>query len=158
MGILIDASVPVEHERGRLDVAQTLSGLGDGEGFLSAITVSELLHGVHRAQDAARQARRLASVEALLRAFPVLPADEAVARVHAHLWAHLAASGALIGAHDLWIAATCLGTATRSSPPTPASSRASPASLCTARREPRLRVSRQRTRDPRCSAQEDRNG
>lgn len=108
MGILIDASVLIEHERGRLNVAQVLSGLDEGEGFLSAITVSELLHGVHRAQDPARQTRRLASVEALLAAFPVLPADEGVARVHANLWVHLVSSAAMIGAHDLWIAATCL--------------------------------------------------
>ena len=33
---------------------------------------------------------------------------EQVARVHADVWAQLAAKGQLIGAHDLWIAATAL--------------------------------------------------
>jgi tRNA(fMet)-specific endonuclease VapC len=108
VGILIDSSVLIAHERGKLDVADLLSGAAEGEGFLSAVTASELLHGVHRAQDPGVRTRRLAWVEALLTAFPVLPADGGVARVHAHLWAHLAAAGTMIGAHDLWIAATCL--------------------------------------------------
>ena len=39
---------------------------------------------------------------------PVLPFDLTVARYHAALWAALAEKGALIGAHDLLIAATAL--------------------------------------------------
>lgn len=108
MGVLIDASVLIAHERGTLDVSRLLDAFGEGEGFLSAITASELLHGVHRARDPAVHAQRLASVEALLAAFPVLPIDKTVARAHANLWAHLAAAGTPIGAHDMWIAATCL--------------------------------------------------
>lgn len=108
MGVLIDSSVLIEHERGRLNVAAVLQGLGDGEGFVSAITASELLHGVHRAQDAAVQTRRLAIVEGFLGAFPVLPIDGQVARMHAQLWAQLSAAGTPIGTHDMWIAATCI--------------------------------------------------
>jgi tRNA(fMet)-specific endonuclease VapC len=108
MGILIDSSILVEHERGRLDLTRLLSRFPDGEGFLSTVTVSEMLHGVHRAQDAGRRARRLASVEALLAVFPVLPIDVAVARVHAHLWADLRQAGTPVGPHDMWIGATCL--------------------------------------------------
>jgi tRNA(fMet)-specific endonuclease VapC len=108
VGIVIDSSVLIEHERGRLDVSRLLEGLGEGDGFLSAVTASEMLHGVHRAQNPAVQARRMASVEALLAVFPVLPTDLTVARVHANLWAHLAAAGTPIGGHDMWIAATCL--------------------------------------------------
>jgi tRNA(fMet)-specific endonuclease VapC len=33
---------------------------------------------------------------------------EQIARVHADVWAQLAGKGQLIGAHDLWIAATAL--------------------------------------------------
>lgn len=108
MGILIDSSILIAHERGRLDLARVLEGLPEGEGFLSAVTVSELLHGVHRAHEAGVRARRLASVEALLAAFPVLPIDGTVARVHAQLWAHLQAAGTPVGAHDMWIGATCV--------------------------------------------------
>ena len=48
MGILIDASVLIEWERGRLDVAERVNGRSQEEFFLSVITASELLHGVHR--------------------------------------------------------------------------------------------------------------
>jgi predicted nucleic acid-binding protein len=37
-----------------------------------------------------------------------VPITEPVARVHAQLWADLAARGEVLGAHDLWIAATAL--------------------------------------------------
>jgi predicted nucleic acid-binding protein len=43
--------------------------------------------------------------EAGMRAIEI---TEQVARVHTVLWAPLAAKGQLIGAHDLWIAATAL--------------------------------------------------
>jgi predicted nucleic acid-binding protein len=80
------------------------------------ITVSELLHGVHRARGA-RRARRRAFVEHLLAQLEAVPITEQVARVHAEIWALLAGRGAVIGSHDLWIAATALahgfGVATR---------------------------------------------
>jgi len=71
------------------------------------ITVSELLHGVHRARGPVR-ARRLAFVEHLLAGFDPLPITETVARVHAEIWAGLSRRGLTVGAHDLWIAATAL--------------------------------------------------
>jgi tRNA(fMet)-specific endonuclease VapC len=75
---------------------------------IAAITASELLTGVHRANTESRRLRREAFVEGILALIPVLPIDLRVARVHAHLWAILAADGQTIGAHDLWIAATAL--------------------------------------------------
>lgn len=74
---------------------------------ISVITVSELLHGVRRA-DGAQRARRTAFVEHLLGGIPSIPITEPVARVHAEVWAELAARGSVIGAHDRWIAATAL--------------------------------------------------
>ncbi len=87
----------------QLDVRR---GLKD-EVVISVITVSELLDGVHRAEGAVR-ARRLAFVEHLLAALPAIPIGEPIARMHAALWAELTARGQMIGAHDLWIAATAL--------------------------------------------------
>lgn len=107
MGILIDASVLIENERGRLDLEERLVGRDD-EFFLSVITASEVLHGVHGAKDLSVRARRSAFVEAVLANFPILEIDVATARAHARLWADLASSGQLIGTHDLWIAASCL--------------------------------------------------
>jgi tRNA(fMet)-specific endonuclease VapC len=81
--------------------------LGDEERAISVITVSELLHGALRG-GAEQRARRHAFVEHLLAGFEALPVTEPVARIHAEIWAGVAARGHLIGAHDLWIAATAL--------------------------------------------------
>ena len=92
--------------------------LGDEDRAISVITVSELLHGVHRAQGAIRTQRR-AFVEHVLAGLEAIPITEPVARVHAEIWSDPAVRGQLIGAHDLWIAATALatglGVATRNS-------------------------------------------
>lgn len=108
MGILIDTSVLIAQERGQLDVSARVNGREDEEFYLSAITASELLHGVERAADARRRSMRSAYVEAILRDFPVLPIDLQVSRAHAQIWAQLVSNGTMIGAHDLWIAATCI--------------------------------------------------
>lgn len=108
MGVLIDASVLIEHERGYGNLEHYLAGREQEEFFLSVITASELLHGVHRASDTGVRARRSAFVEGVLERFPMLPVDLAVARAHAQLWAGLMEKGRLIGPHDLWLAATCL--------------------------------------------------
>jgi tRNA(fMet)-specific endonuclease VapC len=108
MGILIDASVLIEHERGRLDLDAHVAGREEEPFFLSVITVSELLHGVHRAGDRARRVKRSAFVEAVIARFPLLPVDLPTARTHAELWAELARTGRLIGAHDMWLAAAAL--------------------------------------------------
>ncbi len=108
MGVLIDASVLIEYERGRVDLARHLEGRKEEEFFLSVVTASELLHGVHRAKDPSVRARRSAFVEAILERFPLLPVDLATARTHAQIWAELASGGNLIGPHDLWLAAAAI--------------------------------------------------
>ncbi|MBM4459512.1 MAG: type II toxin-antitoxin system VapC family toxin [Chloroflexi bacterium] len=65
-------------------------------------------HSVYRATDPAVRTRRQAFVEAVLARFPVLDIDLEVARTHALLWSSLAQRGETIGAHDSWIAATCI--------------------------------------------------
>src|SRR5262245_29116693 len=108
MGVLIDASVLVDCERGRIDLQAVLAGREDEEFFLSVITASELLHGVHRAKDDQTRARRSAFVEAVLERFPILQPDLATARIHSQLSATLASAGSVIGPHDLWLAATAI--------------------------------------------------
>jgi len=107
VGVLIDASILIEYERGRLDVVAAIEGRDD-EFYLSVVTASELLHGVHRASDSSVRARRSAFVEGVLSSFPLLDIEMSIARAHARLWADLAQAGRPIGAHDLWIAASCL--------------------------------------------------
>lgn len=115
MAVLIDTDLLIDWER--TETASTLEALvGSEDRAISVITVSELLHGVHRASGARRNRRR-AFVEHLLAGFEPLPITEAIARVHADVWARLAREGNVPAAHDLWIAATALahgfGVATR---------------------------------------------
>ena len=108
MAVLIDASILIEAERGRLDLEPHVKRHGDEEAFISVVTASELLHGVHRATQPDVRARRSAFVEGILERFPLLSVDLACARAHAQLWADLRQAGALVGPHDLWLAATCV--------------------------------------------------
>lgn len=108
MGAVIDSSVFIAAERGRLDFESVLRDYGDEPIAIAAITASELLHGVHRAVDPSHRARREAFVERLLAELPLIPFDLVVARAHARLSAELASRGSPIGAHDLLIAATAL--------------------------------------------------
>jgi tRNA(fMet)-specific endonuclease VapC len=108
MAVLIDASILIETERGRLDLEPHVARHGEEEAFLSVVTASELLHGVHRATQPDVRARRSAFVEGILERFPLLSVDLACARAHAQVWVELSKAGALIGPHDLWLAATCV--------------------------------------------------
>jgi predicted nucleic acid-binding protein len=87
--------------------AVDFSGWGAADDvFISAVTVSELLMGVHRADTHARRQKRLAFVESVINRISALSFTSEVARIHAELTAHLMAKGEMIGAHDLIIAAT----------------------------------------------------
>jgi tRNA(fMet)-specific endonuclease VapC len=108
VGILIDSSIFIAHERGRLDIDSHLEGREEEEFYISVVSASELLHGVHRARDASVRARRSAYVEALLERFQLLGIEVSTARTHARLWADLAVAGTPIGPNDLWLAATAV--------------------------------------------------
>ncbi len=108
MAVLIDASILIEYERRRLNLERHLVQRQQEEFFLSVVTASELLHGVHRAVRPEVRTKRSAFVEALLERVPLLPIDLATARAHAQVWAELAAAGTMIGPNDLWLAATGL--------------------------------------------------
>ncbi len=106
MAVLIDTGLLIDLERG-VGSPTVEAFLGDEERAISVITVSEMLHGVHRASGATR-ARRSAFVEHLLAGLRAVPITDTVARVHAELWAQLSAQGTPIGPHDLWIGATAV--------------------------------------------------
>ncbi len=107
MGLILDTSVFVSWERGcrSLDFSPWKN---HGEAAISAITASELLVGVHRADTPSRRKSRVAFVEAILARVPILNFTTEVARVHAELFALLLEQGQMIGAHDLIIAATAI--------------------------------------------------
>jgi tRNA(fMet)-specific endonuclease VapC len=92
VAVLIDASILLEAERGRLDLEPHVAQRPEEEFFLSVITASELLHGVHRAVQPEVRTKRSAFVEAILERFPLLPVDIGTARAHAQVWAELAAT------------------------------------------------------------------
>jgi predicted nucleic acid-binding protein len=105
--LILDTSVLIAGERGAepLDFSRW-EHLGDA--FISAVTVSELLAGVHLADTEKRRLKRLSFVEGFLARVPVLDFTPEVARVHAEVFAVLWRKGDMIGAHDLMIAATAL--------------------------------------------------
>jgi predicted nucleic acid-binding protein len=117
LGLLIDASVLIAAERGQLDLKRLTAARLTTPVGIAAITASELLHGVHRADSSARRNRRERFVESVVAALAVFPFDLLSARIHARLWAELASNGLTVGAHDLLVAATAIasgfGVATR---------------------------------------------
>jgi predicted nucleic acid-binding protein len=108
VGSLIDTSILIASERGKLDLGAILDELaGAGPVAIAAITGAELLEGVHRA-DVVRRATRSVAVEHVLARFPTIPFDLAIARRYALLMAERALIGRPVHAHDLMIAATAL--------------------------------------------------
>ena len=107
MGTLIDSSVLIAAERGRLDFEAALAGRAGEPVGIAAITASEVLQGTYRL-GGARLARARAFAERWLNALPVVPFDLRAAQVHATLAADLGRKGTPIGAHDLMIAATAV--------------------------------------------------
>jgi len=97
--------VLVNAERRGLSLERTL---GEQDRAISVITASELLHGVHRARDDRVRTRRQAFVEHLISSIDPLPVTTSVARTHAEIWAGLERRGEVVGAHDMWIAATAV--------------------------------------------------
>jgi len=108
MGLILDTSILIADERAKFDMPAFLRQAGVGPPAIAAITASELLHGIERAADPARKARRQSHVEQLLASLLVLAFDLPEARCHARIWAELEALGLMIGPHDLQIAATGL--------------------------------------------------
>jgi predicted nucleic acid-binding protein len=108
LGTLIDSSILIAAERRAPDLDAAIVANGEESVAIAAITASELLHGLERALTQAQRQRRAAFVEHLLAALPILPFDLLAARIHASLWASLAAKGKSVGAHDLMIGATAI--------------------------------------------------
>ena len=108
MGLILDSSILIAAERKKFDLVAFIEAEAPGDDiYISAVTASELLHGVHRSKPEYRTGRE-SFVEAVIRDTPTLPFDLLSARNHAKLWATLESGGERIGAHDMQIAATCL--------------------------------------------------
>ena len=112
MGLILDSSVAIAAER-RSDTVQALlqrviDTAGDQEAALSAVSVVELVHGVHRADIAERRARREVFVEELLSTVTIYPLTTDIARLAGKLDAEQQSRGTVIPFADLLIGATAL--------------------------------------------------
>lgn len=108
MGVIFDTSVLIALERNPSPLEQLIRERGDEPFGISIITVSELLHGVHRADSEKRRLKRESYVEKVIELFPIYIFDLSAARIYARIWAHLAKKGVSVGAHDLIVASTCI--------------------------------------------------
>lgn len=107
MGLILDTCVLIHAEKqGNAINFEKWQFYEDA--FISVITVSELLIGVHRADTETRRLKRSAFVEAIMNEIPIIDFSPEIARIHAQIYAHFASQGQLIRAHDLIIAATAL--------------------------------------------------
>ncbi|HGG58368.1 MAG TPA: type II toxin-antitoxin system VapC family toxin [Gammaproteobacteria bacterium] len=109
MGVVVDTNVFIDAENGRLQL-EALKPLQGEPVFLAAITMAELLAGVHMAKTIDVRVRRRAFVENILGSAPVLDFDSEVARTYSELYAQALnnKSRQRLNVHDLQIAATAI--------------------------------------------------
>ena len=106
MGVIIDTSIWVDVERGRLAPADVAAITGDDPVYLAPPVLAELEYGIHRARTAGQRQRRAAAV-ARIRRKPCLVIDADTGTTFGRLAADLDAKGRP-SAHkvqDLWLAA-----------------------------------------------------
>jgi tRNA(fMet)-specific endonuclease VapC len=108
VGLVLDTSVLIEAERGKLALSSLLRKSFPKESiYISSISVSELYLGAHLSQKRFKE-KRTTSIETMISSLIVLDFDSKVAKANANAWSHLKKKGILIGPYDLIIAATCL--------------------------------------------------
>ena len=108
MGVIFDTSVLIALEKNPAPIEKLIHKKGKETFGISIITVSELLHGVHRADSDKRRLKRESYVEKVIELFPIYLFDLGAARIYARIWANLAKRGISVGAHNLIIASTCI--------------------------------------------------
>lgn len=108
--MIIDTNIFINAEHGRFELSHLQRFSHYGEAYISVITMSELLAGVHMTKSAHEKVKRSAFVEGILSHIPVLSLNEEAARTYAELWAYMIKSKGDLkrNAHDLQIAATAI--------------------------------------------------
>jgi|JI8StandDraft_1071087.scaffolds.fasta_scaffold08396_7 tRNA(fMet)-specific endonuclease VapC len=105
MGLILDTSVLIAAEKGEVDFSLWQDY---GEAYISSITVTELLVGVHRANTEERKVKRSAFVEHVISKIANLAFGEEEARTYAQLLRSLFEQGTTLGVHDMLIGATAI--------------------------------------------------
>lgn len=108
MGFLIDTSIWVDIERGRLNPASVANVTGIAPVYLSPVTIAELKHGAEISPVSIR-AKRLATLERLKRK-PILRIDETTGDIFGSLAAtlRLTGRGHAFRIQDLWLASQAI--------------------------------------------------
>jgi tRNA(fMet)-specific endonuclease VapC len=89
MGLVLDSGLLIDAERDAKPVSELLATLerehGETDIVLSAITVIELAHGVHRARTADQARKRREYVDAVFAAIPIEPFTREMAEIAARV-------------------------------------------------------------------------
>jgi len=110
MGLVIDTNIFIDAENDRLDL-EKLKMFGDyGDAYLAAVTVSELVTGIHLAKTPEIRVKRTAFVEGIIGKLQILDFSEEVARVYGDIYSQFIKprSKRIGNVHDLQIAATAI--------------------------------------------------
>jgi tRNA(fMet)-specific endonuclease VapC len=109
VGVILDTSVLVDIERGRLRPGQVEAVVGNEASFATPVTIAEMQYGLTRARTEAQHDRRLTALAAL-RAKPCLVIDQRTGETFGTLAAQLDARGhaSRHRTQDLWIASLAL--------------------------------------------------
>ena len=111
-GLILDSSVPIKAERDRLTVATLLHRIreitADEDVGLTAIGVTELFHGIYRADSPLRAQNRKLFLNTLLTRLPVFDYTLKVAELAGRIDGEQTMQGNIIPFIDLMIGATAL--------------------------------------------------
>ncbi len=112
MGLILDSSVVIAAERRRDTVERLIEFVvkltGDQEAALSAVGLTELVHGVYRAQTLEVRVRREAFLDELLADLAVYPYTKEIAKLAGRIDGEQQNRGVIIPLGDLLIGATAL--------------------------------------------------
>ncbi|MGC1298297.1 MAG: PIN domain-containing protein [Alloacidobacterium sp.] len=112
MGLILDSSVVIAAER-RGDtveklIEQVVGAAGDQDAALSSVGLTELIHGIYRAQTPEMRLRRQSFIEELLRDLTVYPYTKETAMLAGKIDGEQQAKGVTVPFGDLLIGATAL--------------------------------------------------
>jgi tRNA(fMet)-specific endonuclease VapC len=112
VGLILDSSVIIAAERRGETVEQLIARIinvtGDQDAALSAVGLTELIHGIYRARTPGQRLRRESFLDELLAVLTVYPYTKETAMLAGKLDGEQQAQGVIIPFPDLLIGATAL--------------------------------------------------
>ena len=105
MGIIIDTSILISAEKQQIDFEKWSNY---ESAYISSVTITELLMGVHRATSSKLRIKRSAFVEHIIGSIASIAFGEEEARVYAQILDDLYKNKITIGTHDMIIGACAI--------------------------------------------------